>query len=146
MGYYASGYGSVTAKDKSSADAITKLLEDSEQFLFSGWPNSLYDQPLVITIQQDDDKYHEDEVYDFLHSIEDYITEGLIEYTGEDDYHWAFKFKPDIREWRELSGEIIYELAELTDDELKYELQNRGYVITKKEPDPNCSLFDLLAT
>lgn len=42
-----------------------------------------------------------------LDELKPYISEGLIEYTGEEDTHWHFSFKDG--EWTESNGRIIYD-------------------------------------
>ena len=54
-----------------------------------------------------DEKYYEDEVYQFLKAIAPFTTEGEIEYTGEDGEAWRFHFRNGS--WYEDRGRIVYD-------------------------------------
>lgn len=68
---------------------------------------------------------------DFLNILSPYITEGSIEYSGDDDCHWKFVFNKDTKEWDEIEGEVYYSLDEFSDEVLIEELKNRGYTVSK---------------
>ena len=125
MGYYADGYGSVKAKDKAAFDNIVDMLDKSDRVPFD---YGLYEDNLEIDLS-DSEKYHEEDVLDFLDSIIEFINEGEIEYTGEDSCHWKFVFDTKSSRWYERSGRVIYDLSELSDDELSKEMWKRGYSV-----------------
>ena len=129
MGYCASGFGSVTANSKESYHSIIELIERNEGKPYSAL--SIEDHTLVIELQYEYEKYHDDEALGFLIEICPFVSEGMIEFEGEDDYHWAFKFDPDTGQWNEFSGRMVYGMSSYSDDELIKELQNRGYVVSK---------------
>lgn len=79
----------------------------------------------------DYENYHEEDTMDFLNILSPYITEGSIEYSGDDDCHWKFVFNKDTKEWDEIEGEVYYSLDEFSDEVLIEELKNRGYTVSK---------------
>ncbi len=130
MGYYANGYGHITAKDAESYKKIRNMfgyIPGTNETPFDFWE---HEDELTIDISNDD-KYYEDEVDDFLTSITEFITEGEVEYVGEDGCHWKYVFDFESSCWHERNGRIIYDLSELSDDELCTELQKRGYTVQK---------------
>ena len=50
--------------------------------------------------------YKEDEIYAALVAVSPYVTEGVIDYTGEDGSLWKHEFKEG--EWLEKTGYIEY--------------------------------------
>lgn len=54
-----------------------------------------------------DEKYYEDEVYQFLKAIAPFTTGGEIEYIGEDGEAWRFHFRNGS--WYEDRGRIVYD-------------------------------------
>lgn len=126
MGYYANGCGHITAKDVDSYKKIRKMFgynPGTNETPFDFWED---EDELTINISNDD-KYYEDEVDDFLDSIIEFIKEGEIEYTGEDSCRWKFVFDTKTSRWYERNGRVIYDLSELSDDELSKEMWKRGY-------------------
>ena len=97
MGYYAYGAGNVTLI-KELPESILKNIEYVYGYV------ERYKDTLSFTI---DSNYHEVEVIAVLDELKPYISEGLVEYSGEDDTHWRFSFKNG--EWVESDGRIIYD-------------------------------------
>lgn len=99
MGYYAYYGGNVTFKEKLSEELIKAGQDEFETFH--------YDEVRNEVEICGHDKYYEDSVYNFLQLIEPYTKSGEIEYQGEDNSFWRFKF---IRnKWDEESGHVYYE-------------------------------------
>lgn len=131
MGYYANGNGDIVAKD---IDAYRKI---RAMFGYNpGTNNTPYDfwedeNNLTFCIDTND-KYHEDDVIDFLHEISGLISKGVVEYVGEDDCFWRFVFDPDTVNWKEEDGYVTYgkpSLSDVSDGDLIIELEKRGYVV-----------------
>lgn len=80
----------------------------------------------------DSDNYHEDETIEFLNTLAPYVAEGEVNYTGEDDYIWRFRFDPDKQKWVEESATIDYNFESYTDEQMIEELDKRGYIVQKK--------------
>ena len=78
-----------------------------------------------------DDKYMRHEICEDLKIIAKYITDGHLDFVGEDGERWRFKFEEGV--WNELEGRMIYGLSELTTDELVDELHKRGYNVQSEE-------------
>lgn len=78
-----------------------------------------------------DDKYIRHEICEDLKIIAKYITDGYLDFVGEDGERWRFKFEEGV--WNELGGRMIYDLSELTTDELVDELRKRGYNVHSEE-------------
>ena len=79
----------------------------------------------------DDEKYHEEDTREFLTVITPYITEGTLNYSGEDDSIWRFVFDYEKQTWNEEDATIAYGFEDYTDWDLIQELKNRGYKISK---------------
>ena len=134
MGYYAEGHGAISAKDKQSFDAIGAIMRSDTACLES--------TPFYDVLEYDiwnNDKYYGGEVLDFLNSLSEYINKGEIYYSGEDGSIWRFLFNPATSSWLEQSGIAVYDMSEFTDDQLRQELEKRGYSVN------NVSLFDTLS-
>lgn len=131
MGYYANGYGHITAKNVDSYKKIRKMFgynPGTNETPFDFWEN---EDELTINISNDG-KYYEDEVDDFLISITEFITEGEVEYVGEDDCRWRFVFDPETVSWKEEDGYVTYgkpSLSDVSEGDLIIELEKRGYVV-----------------
>ena len=97
MGYYAYGAGEVTLI-KELPEQVLKDVKDIYSY------TERYKDTLFFSI---DSNYHEDDVVGLLDELKPYISEGLVEYTGEEDTHWRFSFKDG--EWTEFNGRTVYD-------------------------------------
>ncbi len=138
MGYYANGSGSATII-KGQKKAITAALENKydKRGVYCGLDYDIDEIDGVCYINiYDSEKYHEDETNEFLSVIAPYISEGRLDYSGEDDCIWRFIFNPDTKEWKEENATIDYHFESYSDEELIKELEKRGYsVATVKKID-----------
>lgn len=100
MGYYASGSGSVTVKPGVDIETIMDKLKFSFEEVYLGAQSN----EICFSVY---DKYHEDDVQDTLNSIQSYISEGEVCYTGEDECYWRFILQDGV--WLEQNGYIVYE-------------------------------------
>lgn len=98
MGYYATAQGSVKLKRR---DDGAKVLEE----LRSCYEINDYDFTYICFDFYSN--YHEDEVEAVLNAVLPYISEGEVEYTGDDNAHWRFILKNG--EWVEQNGHIVYD-------------------------------------
>lgn len=131
MGYYASGSGSATII-KGQEKALEAVLENKYGKLGS-YCGLEYDfdnikDECYINIY-DSEKYHEEDTTEFLSVIAPYISEGHLDYSGEDDCIWRFIFNPDTKEWKEENATIDYHFESYSDEELIKELEKRGYSV-----------------
>ena len=133
MGYYASGYGECTLKD--GVDLILLNYDLNMNGAHTIDVNRLTASKMIdvkenrISISTEDQKYYEEEVYCDLNILTKYITEGYIDFVGEDDAHWRIALKDG--EWSEQNGEVVYDMSKYSDQELIDELDRRGYNITQ---------------
>ena len=97
MGYYAVGSGDIKLKEP-LPEEIIKLAEVAFEVNFYN------DKMLEVS---NDDKYYEDEVYDFLNAVTPYTEEGTIYYSGEDDTQWKFEFIDG--EWKEIGSRTVFD-------------------------------------
>ena len=111
MGYCASGTGSIVLKKGLNAlpDDAMKALMDYFEVACEGWPDK--DGDTVIDFW-DSEKYWEDSALTALDAVIPYIQEGLIEYNGEDDFHWRFVFDPETENWQEEEARVVWESEE----------------------------------
>lgn len=98
MGYYATAKGYVKLKQR---DDGTKVLEE----LRSCYEINDYDFTYIVFDFYSN--YHDQEVKAVLNAVLPYISEGEVEYTGEDDAHWRFILKNG--KWVEQNGHIVYD-------------------------------------
>ena len=135
MGYYASASGSATIIDGKKAE-LEKILED-KYGKYAQHCSLDYDffedkdgDNIEIT---DSEKYHEEDTMEFLKAIAPYITEGCLDYSGEDDCIWRFVFNPETKKWKEENATIDYNFESYSDERLITELEKRGYMVSKSE-------------
>ena len=128
MSYYAYGNGSALLKENVDKEELFEKLDTKvEEACCLEYE---YDDKETIDFT-DYENYHEEDTMDFLNILSPYITEGSIEYSGDDDCHWKFIFNKDTKEWDEIGGEVYYSLDEFSDEVLIEELKNRGYTVSK---------------
>lgn len=126
MGYYASGYGECVLKDGTDLALIDYDLNRNGARVID------VDRLTVnkIKLCAEEQKYYQEEVYLDLNILTKYITEGYIEYAGEDDAHWKIMLKDG--KWVQQQGKTIYDLSDIPDDDLLNELRKRGYKQLRK--------------
>lgn len=125
MGYCA--YGSGFANLKRDADIAELKAKLDALDIWLNW--RIYKDSVDF---YDSDNYHEDETIEFLNTLAPYVAEGEVNYTGEDDYIWRFRFDPDKQKWVEESATIDYNFESYTDEQMIEELDKRGYIVQKK--------------
>lgn len=125
MGYYASGYGECVLKDGADLVLIDYDLNKNGARVID------VDRLTAnkIRLCAEEQKYYQEEVYLDLNILTKYITEGYIDYVGEDDSHWRIMLKDG--KWVEQQGETVYDMSGYSDEELIKELESRGYPITQ---------------
>lgn len=135
MGYYASASGSATIINGKKAE-LEKILEDKYgeysrncplDYDFSEYKNT---NEKYIDIS-DSEKYHEEDTTEFLKTIAPYITEGCLNYSGEDGCIWRFIFDPATKSWNEENATISYGMSDYSDEQLIAELEKRGYTVDR---------------
>jgi len=103
MSYRAVGSGTITLSDvKFKDDAECILAEVSMLDSDDGTPDS----GELIYVFHDYRSYHEDEIYDALKKLSTMIVDGEIEFRGDEDEHWRFKFIDGS--WYEQDTEFVY--------------------------------------
>ena len=105
MGYYAKGSGVITLK-KSIPGLVMDELDNIGAF-----DEMDQDRGQLLLIHYDD-KYYEDEIEQALGIIAGYAKEGSIEFCGEDDCLWRFRF--DGERFIQESGKIVYDFGDIT--------------------------------
>ena len=124
MGYYANGNGDVALKEKVNRDELREKLDKFIKERVLAIDYDLDDTSMTMYFWEADSRWREENIMDFLNLLTPYITEGCVEYTGEDDFKWRYILKNG--EWIEQEGMVYYTL----DDMIK-ELQKQGYEINK---------------
>jgi len=103
MGYYANGGG--TLKLKKDMTVPASILADlGREF------SEVADAPdggLWLTFEYD--KYHDDDVTDALQSLAPFVESGNVDFAGDDDCHWRFRFFDG--KMRMQYGRLVYEDA-----------------------------------
>lgn len=114
MGYYANSSGCFEVKDLKDVDAVLAAIEEfgaGDSWVDGGSVSFFYN-----------DKYYEDEVFEFLGKVEEYLEAGEVEWVGEDRCHWRHILKNG--KFEEESGEIVYgEAAERARGELSEKIE-----------------------
>lgn len=135
MGYYAKGWGTVTIKNDLTAEDFLKLYEagrkagsimlGGQDFFVTNTAdfltameqvNEAFDEICVERESEDgktllvslshDEKYTEELVYETLNLIAPITVDGQIDFVGEDDSMWTFKFENGG--FSEYSGQVVY--------------------------------------
>ena len=83
----------------------------------------------------DEDEYFEEDTMEFLNTLNSYITEGSIVYSGEGDDCWRFVFDSETETWKREEGVIDYNFESYTDEQMNEELIRRGYEVSKIHPE-----------
>lgn len=96
MGYYANYNGAIKLKENPPQAILDSFEDYFENFDY-------YEDSICFGGYG---KYYEDTVTDLLEEIIPYVSDGTIEYAGEDGGHWRFAFVDG--KWEEQDGEIVY--------------------------------------
>lgn len=102
MGYYAVGSGDIILKEDTPENVLNEII-DFARDIFS---NVNYSKEYGLDVFVDD-KYHEDDMYEFFAKIKDYTEKGQIHYSGEDDCQWKFVFADG--DWKEIGSRTVYD-------------------------------------
>lgn len=115
MGYTANGFGTIQTICELPDELLDKFVD------MLGGPSLGID---VSEFEHDgthyidvsyNDRYDEFYFAEALDSIRSFVSNGCIEFCGEDDEHWRFKFDPVKSEWIEENGVIVYNADEALD-------------------------------
>lgn len=103
MSYYASGYGELKADDipDKIVDEINEKLPLDVVFA-KAWER---DGKTIYSLMYEYTDYKEDAIKFLMEKVTPFISDGTIEFTGEDDF-WRFNFVDG--EWVEETGEVTY--------------------------------------
>ena len=124
MGYRANGDGSVVFKDEVNREKVIELLNSlpRKEIEFE-----LYDEG--VDLREYDTHWNEENIFRFLEALVPYITDGYMNYSGDEDCIWRYKFNPDSQSWDKEYAVIDYNFESYSDDDLINELTRRGYKI-----------------
>ena len=107
MGYYAKYDGSITVE--CDATSFEKVLKEVNDMFFVYDSSEDAGDSTYTMLLFGNDKYYEDSVRELFEKISDYITEGEIDFCGEENDFWRFVYDQSIKEWKEEPGRVIYE-------------------------------------
>lgn len=136
MSYYASGYGELTIRTGISSDEIRKLYSDcieNDKLYICGrivcpdaesivnavaaagdgfsevakLAGSETDNSFVLCLTHEYEKYHEEDIQETLKILAPITSDGEVEFAGEDDSHWVFRFENGC--FTEYNGSIVYD-------------------------------------
>ena len=99
MGYYANYEGHMRFKEKLSNEDLRNICDFFNEYEFD--PDNL-----GISVWGYE-KYYDDAVIEDLNKMKPYISEGSIEYHGDDDTYWRFILNDN--EWIQEQGLVYYE-------------------------------------
>ena len=122
MSYCAGGDGRVVLEKRSYVNYVIALLSKAFENVW------VVDDDTVGFVRYRG-IYCEKDILECLDGIVPFIKEGSIEFSGEDDCLWCFKFADG--KWVDLNGTVIYgyDLSDVPDDNLIAEVKKRGLVI-----------------
>lgn len=106
MGYYAHGCGDLRLGKKIPANVLESLtgFDEAEQYSSGGKD--------FLCLTHYDEKYFESDVYKDLDKVAPYVLDGDINFVGEDDCVWRFRFDPDCGSFVEENGKITYDFSD----------------------------------
>lgn len=141
MSYYAKGSGQIVFSSALSYDASWKVRDILDRNLFE----FDYDGVKAFDIWCHC-KYYEDEVESALEEISEVakLKEGYIEYLGEDDALWRFKYSPKKRKWLEQNGRVVYDgdttsQSKQSRHKIVIQLPNGYQLVAERNTDPSYS-------
>lgn len=140
LGYYANGSGQIVFSSALSYAASWKVKDILDRTLFE----FDYDGVKAFDIWCYC-KYHEDEVESALEEISEVakLQAGYIEYCGEDDAHWRFKFSPKKGKWCVQNGRVVYDgdttvqKQQNKDNKIVIPLPNGYQLVAERNTDPS---------
>lgn len=107
MGYYATIDGEITLKKPVGIEAILDRISD---FIYENEPEVSNETDDNVTFRFGGyQRYHDDEIFDFLAETETITVAGEITYFGEDNSLWRHYFDPSKKRWFEQNGHVEYE-------------------------------------
>ena len=130
MGYYASGGGEILLQKDNIAgfravaaslgikeeDVSKHILEKIHEIFGEEADFDQCEEGYKITVYYQYSHYHGEDIEDLLYLLKPLMKAGTqIEFTGEDNSFWAFISDLD-GEWKECSGQIIYEGPRCTEN------------------------------
>ena len=129
MGYFAKADGSAKIKEGVNQKQLEQLLLDVREETETKIDFDIFDGSIVLW----DSDSHWDEEYTlgFLNTLNPYITEGCMVYTGENNSIWRYKYNPEKGNWEEEFSSVDFSFESYSDDDLISELTKRGYTVTK---------------
>lgn len=135
MSYKATGSGEALLKAGVDLIAFTKMLEEKNKKLYDSFDLMEYDiwqdtnnNVTIISFWHTDRHWNAENTISFLNMLNPYITEGSIEYEGEEDDYWRYVFVSEEEGWKEEAGTIYY-----NDEAMIEDLEKQNYVITSKD-------------
>lgn len=138
MGYYAKGSGQLVFSSALSDDKVKKIKDILDQNLFEfDCDGKNFDIWCYC-------KYYDEEIYSALEEISEVakLQAGYIEYCGEDDAHWRFKFSPKKRKWLEQNGRVVYDgdttsQSKQSRHKIVIQLPNGYQLVAERNTDPS---------
>jgi len=129
MGYTATWDGKITVRR--DAAHVDPILEKYSGLGSNGTYAIGNDQYLYFG--SGGENYRDDEWYAFLGEITPFTKEGEVEFAGEDNTFWCFRFDRKTGRWRELNGHV------------EYDETDREVVIHPRDEEMRAMAADLLA-
>lgn len=124
MGYYASGSGDAIIKENVNKNELKELLNKVIDEHCYNIEYVLNDDDIRIYFWNNYSSWHEEDTMEFLNTLTPYITEGCVEYKGDEDCNWRYILKDG--KWIEQNGTIYY-----TIEDMIKELEENGYKVTR---------------
>ncbi len=125
MGYCAKCDGHITFKNDVTVEDIDKALEefDLDEIQYDVLSDR---KPFEMFLWENDDHYHSEHTDEFLGLLEPLVAEGTINYDGDDNCYWRFRYTEEDG-WIEEGGRVMY-----NDDDMIKALTESGYLVTKE--------------
>ncbi len=125
MSYYAHGAGDAKIKAGINTEEIKNAVRDLPLSNNSEFEYEFENETIWLSLTHS--YFEEEDVLAWLNAIAPMISEGMIEFTGEDDAHWAYVFNTESTQWKIKTGRLVYgtDLSTCTTDELINELVKR---------------------
>ncbi|MBR0420277.1 MAG: hypothetical protein IJI66_14040 [Erysipelotrichaceae bacterium] len=120
MGYYAKFEGSLNLQsfqDTEMIEQLTSEVFEEESYNFIRLDKA--DKRILSIEFCGNEKYYEDEWWDFLNSINFYVKDGSVEFVGEDDSLWRFIKRNGSGEFVEEDGYVAYHTHKSLTNEAK---------------------------
>ena len=108
MGYNAHGSGELLLKRKIPDDIIESFIAFDEAQQYERVEKT-GKKIRCLLMEHYDDRYWGTDIYKDLEKVEPFVESGSIDFHGEDDCVWRFRFDPVKGEFTEDNGRISYE-------------------------------------